>query len=257
MKYRFKTKSIEMRVGELRLHHSANREVKPGRVRYFTREMNADALGRFAVWRDGRNMYVIDGQHRKLALEELGVPDWPVRCDLYEGMTFSDACQQFLDLNNQLTVSSYDKYDKGVKAGYAECVESKRIAEEAGFRVAHPTHDGNISAVQALRDVWKLDQGESLIRSLAWLSSAWGHTAVAADGQIIRGLGLVAQANNGAIDEAALIKKLSKYPGGPTNLIGAARQRREFKGGSIGRNLAGIVVDVYNKGRRSHQLDPV
>lgn len=257
MKYQFKTKSIELEVRRLRLHNAVNREVKPGRVKYLVNNMDPDALGRFAVWQDGRNFYVIDGQHRKLALEELGLPDWPVRCDVYQGMSFADACRQFLQLNNQLNVASFDKFDKGVKAGYEECVETKRIVEAAGFKIHPAAREGHLAAAQSAVDVYKLDRGESLEKTLRWVTGAWGHTASAAEGHILRGFGQVALRFDGAIDEPSLITKLAKYPGGPANLIGSARQRREFKGGSIGRNVAALVVDLYNKGRRSGALDPL
>lgn len=258
MKRRFRVKSVEMQVGQLRLNARTNREVQPGRVRRLVNEMDPDALGRFAVWRDGRNFYVIDGQHRKLALEELGLPDWPVLCDVYEGMSFAEACEQFLKLNDGLAVRPYDKFDKGVKAGRQECVETMRAVEDAGFRVAPQAGDGKLVCVAAAVESWKLDQGVALRRALGWSSAAWGHTAQASEGQIVRAFSLIANAYpNGELDDAALIKKLAKHGGGAASLIGAAKSARDIKGGTVARNLACIVIDIYNKGRRSGQLSPL
>lgn len=257
MNTKFKVKAAEFAVKDLRLHSAANRELRPTRVRWFEKHMDLDALGRFAIWRDGRNFYVIDGQHRKVALEALGLDDWKVRCDIYEGMSFAEACELFLKLNDSLTVSPYDKFDKGVKAGRRESVETLSIVEKSGLRVSGQAGDGKLVAVAAAVDTWKLDQGEALARSLQWITEAWGHTAPAVEGQIIRGLGLVAHRFNGEIDNEAFIKKLAKYPGGPGHLQGAAKARREFTGGSIARNIASLAIDLYNKGRRSGQLGPL
>jgi hypothetical protein len=257
MNTKFKVKAAEFPVKDLHLHAGANRELRPTRVRWFEKNMDLDALGRFAIWRDGRNFYVVDGQHRKIALEGLGLGDWKVRCDIYEGMSFAEACELFLKLNNSLTVGPFDKFDKGVKAGRRECVETLAIVEKAGLRVANQVGDGKLTAVAAAVDTWKLDQGEALAQSLRWGTEAWGLTAEAAEGQIVRGLGLVAQRYNGDIDSKAFIQKLAKYPGGPRHLIGAAKARREFKGGTVARNVAALAVDLYNKGRRSGQLSPL
>lgn len=83
-----------------------------------------------------------------------------------------------------------------------------------------------------------------------------GHTS-APVAHIIRGLCIIARRYGDSLDEAALVKKLGKYPGGPGPLIGYATIQAKVKGGAIGRNLAVAVVDLYNKGRRSGQLAPL
>lgn len=257
MRAKFRVKSLEIEIGALKLHTAANRELQMGRVRKLEQTMDLDALGRFAVWRDGRNLYVIDGQHRKIALENLGLGDWKVRCDVYEGMSFPEACEQFLKLNDALAVRPYDKFDKAVKALHEPEIETQRIIREAGLQDSSQAGDGRVACVVAATDVWKLDRGEALTRTFAWTNEAWGSTAAALDGQIIRGLGMAAAKYNGDLNDAALVKKLSKFPGGPGALLGRAKAQKEIKGGTVSRNVALIVVDLYNKGRRSGQLAPL
>lgn len=257
MNRRFKVKSMEFEVGKLRLRSSINREVRPTRVKWLEKHMDVDALGRFAVWREGRDLFVIDGQHRKLALESLGLPDWPVLCDVYEGMGFEDACELFLKLNDGLTVRPFDKFDKGAKAGREECVETQKVVERVGLRVAPQAGDGKIVCVAAAVDTYKIDRGIALERALRWATEAWGHTAPAVEGQIVRGLGLVAGQFNGEIDDPAMVKKLAKFPGGPSALQARAKSQREIKGHSTAYNLGQVVIDIYNKGRRSGQLSPL
>lgn len=257
MKRKFRVKHMPIEVGKLRLRSAMNRELRPTRVRWFEQNMDPDALGSFAVWRDGRDFYVIDGQHRKVALENLGLPDWPVDCAVYEGMTFAEACEQFLKLNDGLAIRPFDKFDKGAKAGRQECVETQRIVQEAGLQIAPQAAEGKLVCVSAATDTYKLDGGAALARSLRWATEAWGRTPAAVEGQVVRGLGLVAASYNGEVDDASLVKKLAKIAGGPPGLIGKAKTQREIKGGTVGHNLAAIVVDIYNKGRRSGQLPPL
>lgn len=257
LREKFKVKHLEIEVSKLRLHGGANRELQMTRVRKLENTMDLDALGRFAVWRDGRNFYVIDGQHRKIALENLGLGDWRVRCDVYEGMSFPDACEQFLKLNDGLVVRPFDKFDKAAKALHEPEVETSRIVREAGLQITGQSGDGKLNCVVAATEVWKLDRGIALARTLGWTTEAWGSTAAALDGGIIRGLGLAAAKYNGDLDDAALVKKLAKFPGGPGALLGRAKAQKEIKGGTVARNVAGIIVDLYNKGRRSGQLPPL
>lgn len=257
LRQRFKVKTTDVEVGKLLLHQSANRERSQGRIRELVKDMDLDALGRFAIWRDGRDLYIVDGQHRKLALEELGMADWVVRCDVYEGLTFMDACDLFLKLNRSRKVAPFDEFDKAEKAGHFVEVETKKIVEGAGLKISAQSGDGHLIAVKAATDVYKLDQGEALARTLRWATEAWGHTAPAVEGHILTGLGQVAFRFNGEIDDEALIKKIGKYAGGPRALIGYAKNQRNVKGGTVGRNVGQAIVDIYNKGRRSGQLTPL
>lgn len=257
MRPKFKVKTIEVEVNRLSLHPRANRETIPARVRKYEKEMDLDKLGRLAAWRDNRNLYVIDGQHRKLALEALGLGDWKVRVDVYEGLTFEDACHLFLGLNDSMLVRPFDKFDKAAKAGYEAEIETQRIVRSAGLEISSQAGDGKIAAVTAAVDIWRMDRGESLARCLQWEAEAWGSIAAALEGNTLRGLGLVAARYNGELDDAALVKKLSKFPGGPAALLGRAKAQKDIKGGTVARNVAGIVVDLYNKGRRSGQLAPL
>lgn len=257
MKPKFKVTHREIEVSTLRLHPRANREQQATRVRKLERDMNLDKLGTFAVWREGRTFYVADGQHRKLALENLGLGEWRVHCNVYEGLTFEDACDLFLGLNDSLLVRPYDKFDKAAKAGYEAEVETRRIVSAAGLTISPQAGDGKVACVAAASDVWRLDRGRALERTLSWTTESWGSSAVALEGNTLRGLGLVAAKFNGEIDDAALVKKLSKFPGGPGALLGRAKAQKEIKGGTVARNVALIIVDVYNKGRRSGQLAPL
>ena len=59
-----------------------------------------------------------------------------------------------------------------------------------------------------------------------------------------------------AIEHEDLIRKLAKFAGGPNAIIGRARGLRDLHGGTVSRNLAEAIVELYNRGRRKSQLEP-
>lgn len=253
---RFRHKFVRLVVKDLRLNAHANRELRPTRVKRLVREMDLDKLGVFVVWRDGRDLWVIDGQHRKLALEEIGFGDWEVDCEIIEGASFADACDLFLGRNDAMLVRPYDKFDKSVKAGYEAATETKRIVEAAGFTISEQAGDGKLVCVVAAVDSYKLDRGESLARALDIIVGSWGHKKDAVEGQIVRGLSIFAHSYNGEVDQNALIGKLRKVKA--PNMIASARSLIDTgESGSVARNVARVARGIYNKGRRSGQLPPL
>jgi hypothetical protein len=219
----------------------------PVHVTRIRNEWSPNAAGRITISKraDG-TLVVIDGMHRLQA-----APDGYVfRCDVHEGLTFEEECDLFRRLNQAKRVSAFDDFDKGVKAGDPECVAVNEIVEQHGLRVSNTHSDGTVAAVSALRDVYRKGGTAALDRALGIAVGAWGKRSESTDGQIIAGLGKITGAFNGELDDAALVKKLSKYPGGPTALIGSARGLRSLRPGSVATHVATIVLDVYNHGRR-------
>ena len=75
---------------------------------------------------------------------------------------------------------------------------------------------------------------------------------------LVAGIGEVFCRYEGEIDRAALIRKLSKFPGGATGLLGKAKGLHEYrKKLTIGRCVAILVIDVYNRGRQRDPLPPL
>lgn len=252
---RFTTEIREIPVKHLRLNDVVNRTVQPRRVKQLILEMNADSLGLFHLWKESEGiMWVIDGQHRKRALEEMGLGDWPARCVIYTDMTESQAAAMFLALNKGLVVKSFDKFRIGVTAGEPDCVGTQTVIESLGL-IASGTHQsGAVAAVAAACEVWSIDQGRSLEFALSVALRAWGKNSGAFEGQIIKGLGILSAKFNGQIDTDSFIKKLAKFAGGPPAIIGQAKARQSIKGGTIHAGVAEILIDTYNKGRTAGRL---
>lgn len=257
-KRRFRTKWIRVQVRDLKLHPKLNREIKPSTIRWLVRDMDLDLLGTFDVWRQGRDLFVINGQHRKLALEELGLGEWEVDCRVFEGMTLPEACEAALAANKSTPWSSWEKFEKGCTAGRPECLGARAVAESFGLRVTKTGGDGEIRCVDVLTKAWSLDIGGTLTEAMAFPLDAWGSTAAAVEGRVLAGfVTFTIYARKYEIDRASFIKKLAKYEGGALAILAHARYESKHKGGTVARRFAEALVDIYNKGRRSGQLPPL
>lgn len=255
-KRRFKSRFTKIKVSDLRLHAHANRALRPTRVKVLVKTMDLDKLGPFVAWRDGRDLWVIDGQHRKIALETLGFGEWEVDCEVIEGASFQDACDLFIGRNDVLLVRPFDKFDKGVKAAYEDHVETKRIVEAAGFKISDQAGDGKLACVTSALQSYRIDRGESLERALTIIVGAWGYDRAGVEGKIVEGLATFVSSYNGEVDQNALVTKLRKVK--PGNMIASAKALIDTgESGSVSRNVARVVRGVYNKGRRSGQLAPL
>ncbi len=222
--------------------------VSQAHVRRIREQWNPLATGRLTISKrsDGR-LVVIDGMHRLTAAP----PDFVFRCDVYEDLTFEEECGIFRKVNTTRASSAFDDFDKGVKAGDPECVAVNEIVERNGLRVGAQSRDGTVAAVAALRAIYARGGEPALDRALKIAIGAWGRTADATDGKVLSGLGRLTATYNGDLDDRALVKKLAKYPGGPTALLGAARGLRAMRPGSVSAHVATIALDSYNHGRRN------
>jgi hypothetical protein len=259
---RLKSKVIKIEAQSLRIHPHAQRELVPRKLRQLKKDFDLDAIGVLhgveyeidgvlAIW-------IIDGQHRWKTLIDLGLGEWTVEVKLHlDCKDDARASELFLRLNNRASVHPFDKFENARSAGHADAVGITRLASDRQLKVERGSRDGVVCCVSVLNTVFNIDAGATLAATLDTVLAAWGRTAAAVEGRVIEGLGLVYERFNGAIDRPALVKKLAKYPGGPSKLIGDARGLREFRHASIPRCLAERVIEVYNAGRRAGKLDPL
>jgi len=246
----------EIPVGEMVVDHRVQRErILPARVKELRAKFDPDLLGVMTVsTRANGETVVIDGMHRREVLLQLGLPDWPAECKVYVNLTLNEEAALFRALNNTRKVSAYDNFRTGVTEGAAEEVAIYQIVKAAGLSLTNVSADGGIACVAALREAYRVDDGKSLRAALNVAVSAWGATAIAVEGPIVRGLAIFFEHHGASVDTAVLIEKLSKFPGGAGNLLGRARSLREIRTASIPRLIAAVVVTVYNKSRRTGQL---
>jgi hypothetical protein len=264
-----KSKIITLPVGELKIHPTAQRRVVPMQIkkRMATLDLDAigvlqgvkkDAAGQYLgldVHANDGTVYIIDGQHRVLALMQHGFDEWRVKVEIHECDSDARASELFLRFNARSTVSAYDTFENEVEACFDTAVGVVKVAKRYGLKVDRQSGDGHVACVTTLKSIYEIDEGVTLNDSLEILSTAYGRVASAYEGKLPEGLAIVVSKNNGNINTPTLVKKLSKYPGGASGILGDAKGLKKIRRSSVGRCVAETIVEAYNMGRRDvHRL---
>lgn len=236
---------------ELKIHPKAQRLLNPTKLRGIVASCDLDAIGTVHVVEKDDELYVIDGQHRVTALIRLGLGEWPVRCEIHDVAGDAEASALFLKLNTRAVVNPYDHFRNEVYAGDPVAAGAEEIVTKLGLRVSRQSGDGNVAAVASIKRVYAIDDGKTLSDVLESLTTSYGQTADAVEGKLIDGLATVYSRLNGEIDRDVLKKKLAKYPGGAPAIIGDARGLSRIRNQSVARSVAEVVVETYNRGRRT------
>ena len=163
----------------------------------------------------------------------------------------------FLRLNARTSPGAYDTFLNEVGAGDPVAVGVKQITEGFGLKIDRQTGDGYVACPTALKKVYQLDEGATLTDFYEIATNAYGRTDSAYEGKFIEGVAMVLHAHNGTLDRPALIKKLSKYPGGASGILGDAKGLKKIRRGSLPRCVAETVIEAYNSGRREENRLPL
>lgn len=253
-------------VADLQTHPSAQRPLDTVRVTKMKTEFNPDLLGLPVINRmpDG-TLYTVDGQHRVAMLRAIGWGDQQVECEVYDGLTVPQMARLFLDLqSNRVRVKTIDEFLVAVTSEDETAVGVNRIVRGAGLVVDRHQRDGAVQAVAAMVRIYngaglgpkaQKDGPAALGRTLTTLKDAWGDAPSSFGGAIIEGVGQMQLRYNGTIEQPALAKKLATESGGAAGVLSRAKSMRDTMGGTLSRSVAGVAVEVYNRGRRTGKLD--
>jgi hypothetical protein len=257
-----RSKVVRVEAQTLRVHPFAQRDIVPSKLKKLMAELDLDAIGVLHAVEYEINgqaaKWIIDGQHRWRALIGHGLGEWLVEVKIHLDVTDdARASALFLKLNDRAAVSPFGKFANEVKAGVPEAVGVIQLVHARNLKATNASGDGQVRCVTALKRVYGLDGGKALALTLETIIGAWGRTESAMDGKIIEGVGLVHSTYNGSIDLPALSKKLAKYPGGASGLLGDAKGLRQFRKASLPRCVAETVIEAYNVGRKTGKLDPL
>lgn len=201
--------------------------------------------------RDGA-YYCTDGMHRVECLRRMGWDDQKVECWVKTGMTEEEEAEEFLSLNDRLTVNAYDKFRVGVHAGREIENDIDRIVRLQGLRVSRAKDEGSVGAVGTLRKIYGRSGGATLGRTLRIVRDAYGTPGLEAS--VLDGLGLLCGRYNGLLDDGKTIKQLAGVAGGVNGLLGRAEQTRKATGNLRNHCVAAAAVEIINRGRGGTKL---
>jgi len=246
----------QLAVSTLMVDPNVQRGLDRNRVARIADELDLHAIGTITVSHRGNGSYhVIDGQHRVEAVKLAGGDAEKVDCRVFDELTVEEEARLFRLLNNTTKLQALDKFKVRVVEGEPTAVAISDVLAKHGWKVAGGSGDGCFSAVAAAERIWSRDP-KAVDRTIHTITRAWGHEAIATNGFIVEGLGLVYARYADAIDDNSLADKLARYPGGPAKLIGSARGLRDAYRFTTPTAIADLVVEIYNANRRTKALPP-
>lgn len=237
----------------MRINPNAQRKPYQPHVEKLLGELNKDIdkIGVFTLSHRGDAYYILDGQHRYLALKTLlgdDYGDWTVEAYVYEGLTEQEEAAKFLEFNSARPVSVFEKFRIGVQAGEQVPCDIDRIVRSLNLKISQSKDPGCIGAVAALEHVYRNGGPIQLVATLVPIRDAWG--GLGFDSAIIRGMGAFIARYDGRADQKKLVRQLSQIHTGPNGLAQSAYQQKEMFGVTMADAMPAAITEVYNKGAR-------
>jgi hypothetical protein len=223
------------------------------------KNFDSRAFGVIHVLRRNGKYLVIDGQNRVAALKIMGYNgSHSVPCIDHGEISDNEAAAIFNEVNTFKGLKPYNIFMSAWMRGEQDQCTIMDIVRNEGLRVSPGGQNGTISAVKALERVLRphpkgKSNAEALHRTLHTIVQAWGDGRDALQGSIISGLGAVYIRDKDRVNDEEMVAHLARRAGGPAKLIGDARGLREMLGGSIALCISHLIVQEYNRGRRSAQ----
>lgn len=260
---RHASKHGQVLVSDLNIDPKAQRKLSMQWVNEHVDQFDVDQLGFIVVnIRDDGTPYVVDGQHRVELMRAVGWGDQRIHAEIFRGLTLTEEAALFNARNDRRAVRKFDHFRISITAGDPRACEIDKIVTSAGLSITDGQVDGGITAVDKLEKIYdgggitSMREGHhALTRTLSTIKNAWGTSQAGFNGSLLYGIGLVQLRYNGKIDQKALATKLGPIKGGAPGLLGNARALREMTGRPVHHCVAALVVDIYNKGRRTEKLE--
>ncbi|MCU1493895.1 MAG: hypothetical protein JWO62_1659 [Acidimicrobiaceae bacterium] len=241
-------------IADMKVNPAAQREFRQSRAEELASDFDLDAIGTIVLNRRDERWYIVDGQHRVEALKLIGYGDQSILCDCFEGLTEQQEADKFLKLNDRLNVPAPERFKVGVTAGRKIPVDVRRVVMGCGLRISSNGDTNSIGATAALESVYSVGGAAVLARTIAILRDAYGGASAAFSAENLRGIGLLCRRFNGQLDDAVLIDRLAKMPGGAVGLRGKVATTARAIGRPKAHCVAAVCVEAVNAGRGGKKL---
>ena len=239
-------------VDKMRVSPVAQRQLNQARVDFLVANFDVEQIGTLTVNERDGHFYIIDGQHRKAAIEQIGWGDQQVQCWTYVGLTEQEEADRFDRLNDVLAVHAFDKFRVRVTAGRDVEADIDRIVQAQGLCISRDKIPGAIGAVGTLRRVYTRSDDSTLARTLRIIRDAYGDPGFEA--AVIDGIGLLCQRYNGELPTDVAIAKLANVRAGVNGLLGKAENIRRQTGNQKNHCVAAAAVEIINAGKGGRKL---
>jgi hypothetical protein len=207
-------------------------------------------VGTLLVNRRGKKMYVIDGQHRLVALRRLGIQDVP--CVVYNGLSRADEAKLFAKLQTERRrIRPTQRFQAEVVAKDPRALAIKKVLEnvdvvmsDVGGRLMAP-HE--VAAVVALERVYEAHGASRLEEVLTTIRLAFPDEKGALSNDMILGVSSFIATEKPDIDR--LIRMLAQVTAWDLKARATALRQGRGVGGGSPAYMAEAIGSVYRRRR--------
>jgi hypothetical protein len=207
-------------------------------------------IGTLIVNHRGKKLYVIDGQHRLVALRILGIQDVP--CVVYQGLTRAEEAQLFAKLQTERRrIRPSQRFTAEVVAKNPRALAIKKVLDTAGVtitdvggRLMAPTE---ISAVVALERIYDMHGASRLEDVLTIARLSFPDEKGALSNDIV--LGISSFIATEKPDQDRLIRHLQTVTAWDLKTRAAALRQGRGVGGGSPVYMAEAIGSVYRRRR--------
>jgi hypothetical protein len=242
-----------LRPSELAVDAPAQRDYVAADAQKIADNFDSEKLGFFEVSaREGR-YYVVDGQHRRGALLILD-KDEPVPCVVVEGHNVVQDAKRFLARNVETRrTNTIDAYRIAVTAREPEAVAIKEVLDAFQLTVRAGNGSNDISAVTAMRTIYRWGGAELLVRTLALVETTWGRDYAGRNGAILKAVGHILDKKGHLLDVDSFADKV-RADSTPGRVLGTARSQAALTRKALWKQVVDVLVQIYNKQRTTRRI---
>jgi hypothetical protein len=255
---------LDLPVNELEIDRRVQRTgINLAKVARMVKNYNPAAVGTITVSvRKDRSKIIIDGQHRWEATRRVTDNAGTINAHVFHGLTLAEEAQMFLDLNDTTQPPVIDKFKVSLNTDGPEGDNARDIQEilgNYGWTISNIPANGNVNCVKVVERVYALSQkieaDPSLIQvTILVVTRAWGNDRFGAQGPVFEGIARMFAEYGSRLDLDRLIDVMKSFAG-PRALIAEATGLAAIRKGKVSMGVAEMLVEAYNKGRRSRQLE--
>lgn len=234
-----------LKVKNLKVDDQYQRIINQNNVKKIIENYDENQLDPLRVCKRGEEYYIIDGQHRALALIKLNIEY--VECIIVTLRNERLEADLFTRQNQRSSIFSTDLYKARLFYGDKLYVDINNIVEKNGFKVKKSSGAFTISAVDALKTSYRRFGINTLDRALYVLGEIYTGEGKSLTAEMIKGFAYLLHRVN--IENKLLIEKLKSYP--LQRLQNTSRTLRTNTGVSEERSVAMAILELYNDKKRN------
>ena len=238
---------------KLKIDSTYQREASHSRVKKIVDNFNMDLFNSPKVsHRSDGFYYVFDGQHSMLAHQKVFGDDEPINCKVYEGLTYNEEIELFVQQNGfSRVVSTKDKLKAEFNDPNSDVRNMINAARIAGVKIdfVAGTWSNHIAAVSAAYSIWQMLGKDDFINVLSVIKDTWNGEGLSYSAGILKGIAFIYKKYGSEIQNQKMISALKRHT--PDWYIREAADMR----GSLMLRFAKLFIDAYNYKKISNRLE--